>query len=353
MSIFNFLHIFETLLSLLVSTPLRRFVANTTPGKTWKVNNFYFFYSKKKVRRCKLEVLRLAKKFIYPDVEDVKCDKNARFRTIDGTCNNLDHPRFGATMTKFIRLEPAAYGDCVSTPRRALSGDELPNARNVSRFVHGSNADRTNPDSPRLTHLTMNWGQFMDHDITLAQAQNISCEPPTSDPECIDIEVPLDDAIFQKRGVTFFELERDAPHNPQTSMCELSSREHTNTITAYIDASSVYGSSEEEEENLRAPGGLLRVMKDPHGYTLPALLPAQDPEISCVSKDPNRPCFVAGDERVNENQGKNSNHLHSSICRSVSIICRSASGIFRSASGMTVTMSFNPTLFQKSDLVPI
>ena len=335
---------------------------SSLPGKTWQVNNFYFFYSKKKVRQCKLKVLRLAKNFKYPDAKRVKCDKKARFRTIDGTCNNLGNPRFGATMTKFIRLEPAAYGDCVSTLRRAMSGDELPNARNVSRFVHGSNADRTNPDSPRLTHLTMNWGQFMDHDVTLAQAQNISCEPPTSDPECINIEVPLDDAIFQSRKVTFFELERDAPHKPQTSMCELSSREHTNTITAYVDASNVYGSSEEEEENLRAPGGLLRVMKHPHGCPLRNLLPAQvpDPEVPCVSRDPNRPCFVAGDERVNENQGKNSNHLHSIICRSVSVICRSASGICRSASGicrsasgMSVTRSFNLTLFQKSDLVSL
>ena len=246
----------------------------------------------------------MARAFNYTEGERIRCDKNSRFREINGTCNNLDNPRFGSILTPFRRLVPPAYGDGISTLRRALSGDELPNARNVSRFVHGSNAARTNPDSPRLTHLTMSWGQFMDHDFTLAETQSVNCESSNSNIECINIEVPSDDATFRDRGVTFFQLERDAPHMPNT-MCKLTPREHRNTLTAYIDASNVYGSTEEEENNLRASNGLLRIMEPRHGCPMKSLLPAQLPDQFCVSKDPNRPCFVAGDERVNENQGKN------------------------------------------------
>ena len=249
-----------------------------------------------------MKIFELASKF-HSEEEDIKCDADARFRTADGTCNNLDNPVFGSAGSQFRRLVPNAYGDCISTLRLAKNGDELPNARDVSRIVHGSNADRTNPDSPVLSHLAMNWGQFMDHDITLAQAQGINCEEPTNNPECVNIHVPEDDVTFRARGVEFMEMEREQPHKP-AEKCKLIPREHSNSITAYVDASNVYGSSEEEEEDLRAPGGLMRVMKHPHGCPLMNLLPAAHDDVPCVSKDPNRPCFLAGDERVNENQGK-------------------------------------------------
>ena len=96
--------------------------------------------------------------------------------------------------------------------------------------------------------------------------------------------------------------------------CSPGPREHTNSITAFIDASNVYGSDEEEAEHLRAPDGTMRIMTARHGCPLGDLLPAQtDPEIPCVSKDPNRPCFVAGDERANENQGEVTKSFYSLI----------------------------------------
>ena len=198
-----------------------------------------------------------------------------------------------------------AYGDGVSSLRIAGNGDELPNARNVSRFVHGNNADRSNPNSKVLTHLAMNFGQFMDHDFTLAEAQGLNCEPGNLNPECINIEIPLGDDVFQDRGVEFIEVERDAPHDPSDD-CKLEPREHKNVITSFIDASNVYGSDDELAEVLRAPDGRMDVMKHPHGCPMAKLLPAQPADVFCVSKDPLRPCFHAGDERSNENQGEDS-----------------------------------------------
>ena len=272
-----------------------------------QINNLYFFFTRKeRESKCRRKVLECLEHRPLGDIEcPHKSEEEARFRTIDGTCNNVDQPFFGAAGTPFRRVQPADYADEVSAPRVAQSGDKLPNARDVSRFVHGSNADRRIPNSPWLTHLAMNWGQFLDHDLTLAEAQGVTCETvPSTEPECFNVEVPADDDVFQSRDVRFFEVIRDAPHEFKPE-CSPGPREHTNIITAYIDGSNVYGSDEEEAEHLRAPDGTMRIMKPRHGCPLGDFLPAQtDPEIPCVSKDPNRPCFVAGDERANENQGE-------------------------------------------------
>ena len=244
---------------------------------------------------CRRKLVRVAIN-VYPVTTiNIRCDPNAPFRTIDGAAN-----------TTFNRLLPADYGNCISTLRRARNGRKLPNARDVSRFAHGSNADRTNPNSTILTHLTMIFAQFMDHDFTLGQGQGINCEPPTRNPECVNIRIPRDDAIFRNREVNFIELERDAP-SKSASFCKLAPREHTNTLTAYIDASNVYGSTEEVADSIRAPDGLLRVMEHPDGVRFMDLLPArtETPESFCPSLDPNRPCFLAGESRNNENQGEN------------------------------------------------
>ena len=255
---------------------------------------------------CRRKLVRVAIN-VYPVTAiNMRCNPNAPFRTIDGSCNNLRNPSYGAANTTFNRLLHADYGNCISTLRRARNGRKLPNARDVSRFAHGSNMDRTNPNSTILTHMAMVFAQFMDHDLTLAQGQGINCEPPTRNPECINIRIPIGDAIFRNREVDFIELERDAP-SKSTSFCKLAPREHTNTLTAYIDASNVYGSTEEVADSVRAPNGLLRVMEHPDGKRFMDLLPArtETPETFCPSLDPNRPCFLAGESRNNENQGEN------------------------------------------------
>lgn len=273
------------------------------PDKNLDVTLFRFScYSRRKERLCKRALLDFFESELHEEGESFSCNSNSRFRTIDGTCNNLANPSWGSVGDKFLRLVPADYGDCVSSIRLARSGNELPNARNISIHIIGSN-DCPHPNNNVLTHLTMNFGQFMDHDITLAEAQGLNCEPYNFNPECINIEVPEDDDIFRDQGVTEFEFERDAPHNPNTN-CTPIVREHSNVITAFVDASNVYGSSAELLEELRAPDGRMLVMKPPHGCPMGKLLPPQPPEVACESRDPNRPCFHAGDERVNENQGK-------------------------------------------------
>lgn len=47
----------------------------------------------------------------------VTCDKNAVYRSINGSCNNLENPLWGSVDTPYVRLGPAAYGDCKSKKR--------------------------------------------------------------------------------------------------------------------------------------------------------------------------------------------------------------------------------------------
>lgn len=41
----------------------------------------------------------------------VPCDFSGKYRTIDGTCNNLNNPTWGSSNTPFIRLAGAHYSD--------------------------------------------------------------------------------------------------------------------------------------------------------------------------------------------------------------------------------------------------
>ena len=131
----------------------------------------------------------------------------AKYRTIDGSCNNLEHLQWGQASTAFQRLLPSDYEDgsfsdsyrietyrrfmyikslkllsilsyliClgVSTPRGAIEVVEpgtmhsqlqqalLPSARSVSNAIIADN-DKPSRD---FTLLLMQWGQFVDHDIT-------------------------------------------------------------------------------------------------------------------------------------------------------------------------------------------
>ena len=104
-------------------------------------------------------------------------------------------------------------------------------------------------------------------------------------------------------GVNCIALKRDAPA-PSTGLAV--PREHTNILTAFIDASQVYGVDKNTLESLRntAKGqGLLKEMPHPSGSLLHGLLPTATAGF-CRSKDPvNQPCFKAGDARVNVNAG--------------------------------------------------
>lgn len=92
-----------------------------------------------------------------------------RYRTADGTCNNLRHPTWGKSFTCFTRLLPPEYADGQSAPRISVTGGALPNPRILSAFVH---RDLNYPAT--YTHLVMQYGQFFAHDIAFTPSSRTS-----------------------------------------------------------------------------------------------------------------------------------------------------------------------------------
>lgn len=165
-----------------------------------------------------------------------KCSKHRsmRYRTINGTCNNLDFPDWGAALTPFRRSIPPWYQDGISSPRtRSISGLNLPlpSPLQVSKRVHRPLYRK----DPQFTVMLAVWGQFFDHDITataLSRAKDdipIQCCTGNDHPECFAV---LD---MSSSEVVCMEFVRSAP----APSCCLGTREQLNQATAYIDGSMV------------------------------------------------------------------------------------------------------------------
>ena len=54
-----------------------------------------------------------------------------RYRNLEGTCNNLKNPLWGAAMKAHSRFLPYDFEDGISAPRISITGRELPSARLV------------------------------------------------------------------------------------------------------------------------------------------------------------------------------------------------------------------------------
>lgn len=91
-----------------------------------------------------------------------QCQKS-RYRTLDGSCNNLQNPIWGLANQRYSRLLTAKYADGVSAPTVSVTGEDLPNSRLVSLVVFG---EEDVPD-PEFTLVNMQWGQIITHDMSM------------------------------------------------------------------------------------------------------------------------------------------------------------------------------------------
>ena len=84
-------------------------------------------------------------------VAPTRCIKDAKFRTVDGTCNNPDHPEWGQSNAQLRRLLPPEYEDGVGSPRIS----DLPSPRAVSTATISSEKK----ENEKYTLMLMQWGQ--------------------------------------------------------------------------------------------------------------------------------------------------------------------------------------------------
>lgn len=242
------------------------------------------------------------------DDHQLPCDHTSPFRTITGWCNNLIRPELGKSLTLFERFLPPAYEDGISIPREssAIRGRKLPSPRLISKTVH----DDVSNHHVRYSLATMQWGQFLDHDVTFTPSylthngRLLDCKAcdsrVTVHPECRPISIPANDPFFSQ-----------APNRPRpqclhfvrsmNAQTRLGPREQMNQLTSYVDASNIYGSEncEADRLRLRMMGKInttrhpIRGMKD--------LLPRTPSHPEC--KAPSGFCFHAGDLRASEQPG--------------------------------------------------
>ena len=102
-----------------------------------------------------------------PFPKEVECASRTKYRSFDGTCNNLHQPLYGSLETPHKRILNPIYDDGQGTPRtKAVSGKTLPNPRLISTTIQSDN----NVFEGIWTHIFVIFGQFLTHDI-LATAQ--------------------------------------------------------------------------------------------------------------------------------------------------------------------------------------
>eukprot|EP00057_Strongylocentrotus_purpuratus_P032307 XP_787204.3 PREDICTED: myeloperoxidase [Strongylocentrotus purpuratus] len=254
---------------------------------------------------------------------DVTCDRRATYRTMNGSCNNLEHTSWGSSLEPLVRWLPANYsGHGSFLPRNYHSS---PREESTS-FADADDGSKDKAQSG-VSILIMHWGQFTDHDITHTPAAHEPCDCGTLNSSCFPLQVPGNDPVFKDR--VCFEVPRTLAHCGDSK-----AREQFNEITAMIDASNVYGSTEGEVEYLRfrsVPGltkkelaigsGRLRVQEFPEDENRGALLPHHQEESgNCFGEDKKLGivCGEAGDFRANEQPGLTSLHtifvrLHNEI----------------------------------------
>ena len=250
--------------------------------------------------------------------------RHSKYRSYDGQCNNLERPMEGVSQSAFKRLLSPVYENDFNTPvgwtpEKLYRGFRKPNARDVSLAIAG--AAHIESDE-RLTAMTMQWGQFIDHDLDFAVGSparqtftsgaicNATCRNLAP---CFNIQMPRQDPRRRGPGPQCIEMERSSAvcGSGETSLIfrRVSRREQLNAITSFIDGSQIYGSSETEALDLRdlfSDHGLLRFDIVSTEARKPYLPFNRDAPIDCQrnnSLDHPFRCFRAGDPRANEQLG--------------------------------------------------
>ncbi|XP_041075162.1 eosinophil peroxidase [Polyodon spathula] len=268
---------------------------------------------------------------------------DSKYRTITGACNNRKFPLWGASNTPYVRWLPAEYDDGFSLPRgwnseRLHHGFTLPPVRRVSHEVLYTRNENISLDES-YSHMLVEWGQWIDHDLdltpqsasTAAFHSGADCSRScTQRSPCFPIQIPVDDprSCGEVECMPFF---RSAPAcvgsgEGQSGLAGLLSgrlgpREQLNSISSFVDASVVYGSSAPLAMALRnqsSQRGLLAVNQHASDQGL-AYLPYlqsghQDPCSRPRNHSADEPasnttsCFKAGDSRANEHLGMQALH---------------------------------------------
>ncbi|XP_039249402.2 peroxidase skpo-1-like [Styela clava] len=250
-------------------------------------------------------------------IRNVVCRSRDEFPHIDGSCNNVENPTWGASNTVMPRLLPPEYDDGEDSPRTQGEFRELPSTRTVSNMLKESRKQI----SSGVSHLHVLFGQLLAHDIVHTPViknkdkSRLDCNCANPHKDCFNIKIPPGDEQRELENKMCMGVSRSKGATG-LNRCKFSHREQISTMSSCIDLTFIYGKSEEETRDLRDPksnAGEMLMVTNPVGGPHRNLPNQDDLKRTSISKSidcrekvhtpVNIPCFVAGDVRVNENPG--------------------------------------------------
>ena len=121
----------------------------------------------KKNHKRSLDTLKIAaaysQKTSCPFNNNIVCNRASKYRSFDGTCNNLNYPLYGSINTPYQRFLPAEYADGTDLPRaKSVNGNPLPSPRVLSTTLFSK--PTLNEDDWRMIYVL--FGQFVAHDLS-------------------------------------------------------------------------------------------------------------------------------------------------------------------------------------------
>ena len=226
-------------------------------------------------------------------------NRTRRTQSLDGTGNNINSPDLGSANSAYRRFADSSYSDGLSEPT------EGPNARYISNRVFEDHAQNLFSENS-VTQWAWTWGQFIDHSIGLRAGGE---EPMNT---AFDSSDPLE--LFTNRAGILNGTRSEAA--PDTGITK--PREQLNVLSSFIDATAVYGSTQERLEWLREGpvdgdmsnnGAKLLMTEDNY---LPRAIERGDPDNAPFMDQQGQLLFapdavnrmvITGDVRGNENIG--------------------------------------------------
>ncbi|XP_073730199.1 eosinophil peroxidase-like isoform X2 [Misgurnus anguillicaudatus] len=275
-----------------------------------------------------------------------------KYQTATNVCNNRRNPLLGASNTPFTRWLPAQYEDNVSQPKgwdpnKLYNGAALPLVRLVSNRIL-STADAGVKSDREFSYMLSIFGQWISHDLSLAPnspsiksfSNGINCDESCERSEpCFPIQVPKRDPHLSPNScMPVFRTSPTCGSGNTAYMFGGSAnvREQINSLTAFLDAGQVYGAEDGLAKDLRDltnDDGLLRVNNQyldngrehlPFTSVNSNICATRGKTLNDTSLT-EVPCFIAGDDRVDQNIVLTSLHVlfmreHNRLARALRVL---------------------------------
>ncbi|OXA59543.1 Chorion peroxidase [Folsomia candida] len=184
-----------------------------------------------------------------------------RYRTFDGSCNNMNAITVGQIFEPLVRITSSAYEDGIFSPRKSSSyiGSDLPSPRKIVSVISLG----VKRPSSQFTFGFAEHGQFVGNDLSqivsydLGQDTKIKCctkegkyldKPAEQHPLCLNIDVQADDPFYSTFGVQCLPFVRSMVSSKQ---CAIGAAQQINQVTHWLDLSQIYGSLDRVSNYLR------------------------------------------------------------------------------------------------------